>query len=750
MNLRDIVNKEVFAISNCEDEPIHIPGSVQPHGFLLAVDENGNTVFCSGNSASFTGRSPSELLKTHLKDIDQGLHGSFEAAREDGEARHLTLTLDQKPVDVFIAPSEDLWIIELEWPGEASLATEDIFDQTALFVNHIERSKSLRDLCQRIADQTRSITGYDRVMIYRFDKDANGQVFAESKREGLEAFLDLHYPHTDIPVQARELYLRNIMRQVPDVDYSAVPILTEANNSYHGLDLSDAILRSVSPIHIQYLKNMGVAATLTLSIVLEGRLWGLVACHHYTPKFLPYIYRKAALLQTHFLTSQIKVRQAAEEYAVHTVVEAHLQQLLNALSSEGDFQLKFEGFTSLMAVANASGVAILHRGRLYEKGLVPSTERTRALFNWMADHVNGLQFFSSHLSAHYSDGEKISRQAAGVLYHRLGDPKKDAIIWFREEMEKTINWAGDPGEAIKKAVNTLTPRSSFALFKQRLRHQSLEWTTSEVNAASRFASSLQNQFHLEHIRMEEAQQRVLNEKLMKANKELANINWITSHDLKEPLRKILVFASRMMDDKDRELSESVMNSVAKIQSSAMRMNTLVNDIISYTLTDDQRASFVNTDLDELLAEAISTYEDEIRDNGSSIHSEPLPTIPVIPYQIRQLFVNLLGNALKFSKKTEPLRMEISCEKLPAGDSLPLLDQGRFYYRISLKDNGIGFNDDQSKNIFDIFFRLNRREDYAGTGIGLAICKRVCENHDGLITASSQAGVGSVFSIYLPA
>jgi len=749
MNLRDIENKEIYAISNCEDEPIHIPGSIQPHGLLLAVDETGKIVFCSANSSALLNRTPADLLRSHLKDIDTGLNHSFEAIRDDGEARCLSLTINQIPVDVFIAPSDDLWIIELEWPGEASLATQEIFDQTALFVNHIERSRSLRDLCQRIADQTRSITGYDRVMIYRFDKDANGQVFAESKREGLEPFLDLHYPHTDIPVQARELYLRNIVRQVPDVHYVPVPVLTEGNSSYTNLDLSDAVLRSVSPIHIQYLKNMGVSATLTLSIILEGRLWGLVACHHYTPKFLPYINRKAALLQTHFLTSQIKVRQVAEEYAVHTVVEAHLQQLLNTISTEGDFQLKFESFTSLLAVANASGVAILHRGKLYEKGQVPPAERTRALFNWMEEHVKGLQFFSSHLADHYGEGEKISRQAAGVLYHRLGDPKKDAIIWFREEMEKTINWAGDPGEAIKKAVNTLTPRSSFAIFKQRLRHQSIEWTTSEVNAASRFASALQNQFHLEHIRMEELQQRVLNERLIKANKELANINWITSHDLKEPLRKILVFASRVMDEQDRELSESVMNSVTRIQSSAMRMNTLVNDIVSYTLTDDQRASFVDTDLDDLLAEAISNYEDELHDTGSIIQSEPLPTLRVIPYQIRQLFVNLIGNALKFSKKTEPLHMQISCQKLRAGESLPLLDQGKFYYCISLKDNGIGFENEQAKNIFDIFFRLNRREDYVGTGIGLAICKRVCENHHGLISARSETGVGSVFSVYLP-
>ncbi|RYY97274.1 MAG: GAF domain-containing protein [Chitinophagaceae bacterium] len=340
MNLKDIVNRDRQSLADCASEPIHIPGSIQPNGVLLGLDEALVVRFCSANCADAFGIAPAALLQRPLRELDAALAASVEAALaqpdpRDKPRRH---TAAGKSWDLFAGPTDDGHIlVELECCSTATLNNADLFDQTRDFIRHIERSRDLQELCARIATQVRAISGYDRVMIYRFDPDYNGEVFAESRADDMEPFLGLHYPHTDIPVQARELYLRNLMRVINDVHYEPVPILTVDEGKPATLDLSDALLRSVSPIHIQYLRNMGVGATLTISLLLDGNLWGLIACHHRGPLQLTHRQRQAALMQGHFLTSQIRVRQVAEEYGIYTVVEAHLQQLLKALPAAGLF-----------------------------------------------------------------------------------------------------------------------------------------------------------------------------------------------------------------------------------------------------------------------------------------------------------------------------------------------------------------------------------------------------------------------------
>ncbi|GAB4094340.1 ATP-binding protein [Flaviaesturariibacter terrae] len=755
MRITDIVNRAGASLANCESEPIHIPGSIQPHGVLLAVDASGLLRYCSANAALFFEGGPETILQRSLADVDPELYHwlapSLEELRETGLPLHLVR--NNRHWTTFGCPNGDgLFIIECEQAEERINEPEHLFDQTTKLVQHIERARNLQELCQRIAEQTRTLTGYDRVMIYRFDKDYNGQVFAESKEANLDPFLDLHYPHTDIPPQARELYLRNLLRMIPDVNYEPVPLLTTASEGAPApLDLGDARLRSVSPIHIQYLKNMGVGATLTVSVLLEGRLWGLIACHHYSPRHINYLQRKAALLQAHFLSSQIKVREVAEEYAVHTVVEAHLQQLLSTLNTEGDFGNRFQKLSSLLGVAGATGAAVLHQGNLYCNGSTPNTDRTRALFNWLAARP-GLSFVTSHLEEYYPEGVRISAEAAGILYYKLGDPRKDAIIWFRQEQERSINWAGNPHDAVKRSpvTNELTPRSSFAIFRQLLKGHSNGWRPSEIASAGRFASALQYHFHLDYLRAEEASQRVLNEQLTKANQELANINWITTHDLKEPIRKIMVFASRLVNQDEIQLSEGLLHSIDRIQSSAQRMKQLVEDLMAFRLVDSHEQKTEPTDLNEVLRDLLQEYEEELSERSSRVLADTLPVLPLIRFQARQLFSNLLGNAIKFADNERPLEIHIRCAEVFAGSfQHPTRKTTGNYYRIDFSDNGIGFSPDQNKRIFEIFYRLHTATEYKGTGIGLAICKRIVENHGGFLEASGTPGVGATFSIYLP-
>lgn len=753
MNLRDIVNREVTTIANCESEPIHIPGSIQPHGVLIAITPSSVIEFCSQNCNEVFNQAPAQILQQPLSAVWPQLWQKIEAFIQTDLSgiKPVIESLHDNQWEIFISKSNDHYIIEIEKLQPLGDSADDLFNQTTRFVSFIEQSRNLQDLCQRIADETRNITGYDRVMIYRFDKEYNGEVFAESKRKDLEPFLELHYPHTDIPVQARELYLRNLMRIIADVNYTPVPLLTADDGQNKQLDLSDSVLRSVSPIHIQYLKNMGVGATLTLSLLLDGKLWGLIACHHMSPLHLSFSQRRKALLQGHFLTSQIKVRQVAEEHEVNVVVEAHLQQLLGIIPQDNDFDLKFEKFTSLLSVANATGVVILHKGVLYDKGLVPPREKVMALIYWLAENSLSHQFATSHLKIRYPKAEDISRCASGILYYALGNPRKDCVIWFREELDKTVNWAGNPHDAIQKnkVNNMLMPRTSFALWAEKVRFTSKEWRISEINAAARFASILQNQFYVEHLRHEEAHQRLLNEKLQKANDELANINWITTHDLKEPLRKILLFSSRVMEEDTENISQVIINSIQKIQASASRMQMLVDDITSYSTVSDKESAYQPVDLNEVVKNVMEEYADEIKEHKITMLAEKMPTVNGIKYQMQQLFTNLIGNSIKFAKEGTPLQIEISCSEALGITGNATLNPAKSYYLIKLQDNGIGFNPEKGNKIFEIFYRLHDRQSYPGTGIGLAICKKIVENHGGIITASGQPNQGATFRIYLP-
>lgn len=752
MKIIEIVNKEVLSIDNCESEPIHIPGSIQPHGLLLAIlPDTGVIRYCSANTSQFLEKSPADVLGRPLAEIlpllwEKVNHPSLEA----DSPFH---PINAGDLQATIHTSGEFLILSVEKRLDQESDPDYAFDQTRGFIGFIERSKSLKELCQNIAVETARITGFDRVMIYRFDKEYNGEVFAESRREDLPPYLDLHYPHTDIPPQARELYLRNMLRLIPDVAYEPVPLLTIAGDNVQQLDLSDVGLRSVSPIHVQYLRNMGVGASMSVSIVMEGKLWGLIACHHEQPLYLSMQQKKAALLQGHFLSSQIRVQQVAEEHIVNVNVEAHLQQLLNRIETDEELEQKFDALTSLLLVTNATGVIVLHEGRFYEKGLVPPRDKVLAFIRWAADNVRSSLFSTNCLSRRYPEGAAIARYGSGVIFHAMGKPTDSCIIWFREELERTVKWAGRPDTAIQKnaAGKPLTPRKSFEIWKELVQQQSAEWRVSEINAAIRFATSLQSHFHLTYLRNEEHRLRVLNERLEQANQELSNINWITSHDLKEPLRKIQLMSSRIVYEGGDNLSEGIQVHIEKIRKSASRMQHLVDDILSYSMTNNRNNTFTLGDLNPILDAVKVDLEDELAEKKGLLSIQALPSgVRIVPHQIQQLFTNLISNAIKFAQPDIPPAIYINCQVEKGRDVLEVaLPADKNYYCIRVSDNGIGFEPRYNEKIFDIFYKLHDREAYLGTGVGLAICKKILENHEGAITASGDTNGGATFRVYLP-
>ncbi|GGM97738.1 histidine kinase [Dyadobacter beijingensis] len=761
MNIKDIVNRDIVNLTNCESEPIHIPGSIQPHGFLLGIRKGGSRIeFCSANSAEYIAYTPEQILGKQIREVfPEEQAAAFAVYAQKGfidSAQPFVFELNGTPFNTTVHESGGNVIMELEPFPDGTLQLPNLYNQTRNFVSIMEKSSGLLDLCQEIADATRSITGYDRVMIYRFDHEYNGEVIAESKREDLVSFANQKYPHTDIPVQARELYIRNPLRMIADISYTPVPLLTiddSADKGNHSLDLSLSVLRSVSPIHIEYLKNMGVGATLTISLLQNQKLWGLIACHHYSPKILPHYTRLSALLQGHFLTSQIAVREVAEEYNIGEEVDKALVEALTSLHETENFMEVSHQLPSLLKLANASGAAIFYDGVLYTNGDVPAEQDLLQLFRFLADAYPNKSFETDHLSEFYPEAKKLSKYAAGVVYHSMVSGENDGILWLRKEKVETINWAGNPDKAVLPNEDgvRLSPRKSFELWMEVVKNKSLPWRRSELNAASSFSYALQKHINYRVIRTQEDKNRALNDELKLANRELANLNWISTHDLKEPLRKIQIFASKVLDREDPDLSVQVKDSVERMRFAAEKMQMLIEDILSYSKAGSMEKVFELTDLNELLRHVLSELQDTVEEKGASVHWDTLPSLDIIPFQVHQLFVNLISNATKFVKPGVPPQINITT-RIIDGTEVPneKATPGQPYHVIAFRDNGIGFEKEYEHRIFDIFQRLHPAHKYPGTGIGLAICKKIMENHKGFIDATSVPGEGSVFSIYFPA
>ena len=238
--------------------------------------------------------------------------------------------------------------------------------------------------------------------------------------------------------------------------------------------------------------------------------------------------------------------------------------------------------------------------------------------------------------------------------------------------------------------------------------------------------------------------------MKKSNEELASFNFIASHDLQEPLRKIQLFANRILKEEDETLSGTGKQYFLRLQNAAANMQQLIADLLAYSYTSTVQKNFILTDLNAVLEDAKEDLRHLIEPTKAEIVAQPLPKMKVIPLQFKQLFINLFSNSIKFTKPNSVPHIEITTDILDGKEiSDKRAEPKKKYHRITFSDNGIGFNPEYRSQVFELFQRLHGKKEYPGTGLGLAICKRVVENHNGFIAAESQEGKGASFHLYLP-
>jgi two-component system, chemotaxis family, sensor kinase Cph1 len=753
----DLTNKTVATITDCDQEPIHIPGSIQPHGYLLALQgENGIITHASANVAELLGVPLHAVLGTSLFQFlpasdNESLR--YLTIHPDAQNKRFAIQIGGRPYLCAAHRQQEYLILEVE-PVFDTVAEAHLI-QTYDLLDVIKLSGNLTTLCQNLAAYFRKTLGYDRIMIYRFDQeDHTGEVIAESMREGLESYLGLRYPASDIPPQARELYLKNPLRAIADTFYESAALYTlpGSKGSIHQLDLSLAYLRSVSPIHIQYLKNMGVASSLSVAIVRENKLWGLIACHHGSPRYLTLRERDSAHLLGLLLSSQIDLHERADSAADLQEIDKSLNLASLVFDQEVLSLSELITMPELLAIAGATGVALLYEGRVHTQGLTPTPEEIKILALLLSEYTGNASFSTKKLAGVYPKAEKLTDTAAGLVYEPLSQLDESCMIWFRPGLEQTITWAGQPKDRTASAstAQKLTPRSSFGAWQEIVRHTSAGWSPAHLRAVHHFASLFQKHARLLRLQQEADKQRALNEKMKAANEELENIHWISMHDLREPLRKIQVLASRVLSQEAQGLTDSLMDSINRMNNSAKKMQNLLEDISAYSRIASDKKQFVPVDLNELLCEIIENRQEALHIQGARIEYNDLPTVSGIHYQLKQLMEQLIDNALKFGKPNEAVSISLQYAQ-PSSEIVDQLGTSPDnFFAIVIQDNGIGFENEFRSIIFRLFKRLNNEtRGPQGTGIGLAICKKIMLNHEGYIWADSQPGQGSKFHLIFP-
>jgi chemotaxis family two-component system sensor kinase Cph1 len=490
-------------LSNCEQEPIHVPGAIQPHGLLLALDEHQRVVTASQNCAPLLGRSARDLIGSDVREtLGTTLTTAVMHVVESGDlgtpiratmpAGHGEIA--EESVDLIVHRSGGRLVIEIE-PVRAPVPSQTVSYRAArAAMTRLTHSETTEELCQQLASEIRRLTGFDRVMVYRFDEEWNGEVVAEDRREDLNPFLGLHYPSTDIPAQARRLYTVNWSRLIADVGYEPValePVIDPGTGA--PLDLSHSVLRSVSPIHIEYLSNMGVSASMSVSMVKDGLLWGLVACHHYSgPLRVPYDARSAAEFLGQTASELIDDRERADSHSDELRASVMLARITADLA--GDPRPVYDamfGDTRLLDLVDAQGLAMWVDGQMHTAGTVPPEDVLHVIAAQLIGTV-GKATATSHLAALAPQLADVADVAAGAML--IGNGPDRWMLWVRPELERTVDWGGDPtNKALAAAENPsvrLSPRKSFEKWQQVVRGRSAPWVPWQLGVVETLRAHL--------------------------------------------------------------------------------------------------------------------------------------------------------------------------------------------------------------------------------------------------------------------
>lgn len=773
MSQNEIVTSSPLGLHNSIEEPIRTCGSIQPHGLLFVLKEPHLEILqVSSNTFDFIGLPPEDLLNKPLDGwLDSShLHYITECISQNIDfinPINISLKVENQLLafDGFIHRSNEFLILEIE--RTPPITNKSYFGHYLVksCLAKIQNASTLVELCQVMAREIRKITGFDRVMIYQFNPEGSGAAIAEDKLEGLISYLDLHFPASDIPEQVKQDYALSSIRFIPDVNYQAVELLPKHNSvTNQPIDLTLAVLRGVSPCHLEYLRNMGVSASMSIPLIKNKSLWGLIACHHQAAKYIHPEVRTACELLGQVMSLELSAKEdnADLDYKINLkLIQAKFVEAVSQGNNLVEGLIKDK--INLLNLVGAQGAAVCSQGDFTLIGKTPENADMQGLIAWLETQLDNDILYTDSLPKIYPAAERFKDTGSGLLALSIAKTQKLYVLWFRPEVIQIVKWGGNPNipfEAISPEESQganhnnlrLSPRKSFDLWQETVRLKSLPWKSCEIEAAVELKSAIVG------IVLRKADELAkINIELERSNSELDAFAYIASHDLKEPLRGIHNYSSFLLEDYADVLCEEGIAKLQTLVRLTQRMEDLIDSLLHFSRVGRIEFSMQQINLNELVNEVIDVLRISLKVNDIEIRiPQPLPAIQGDPVQISEVFSNLLSNAIKYNDKLHKW-VEIGFLNSPHPHTQKRMTaEEREHNELStlivfyVRDNGIGIKEKHQETIFRIFKRLHGSNKYGGgTGAGLTIAKKIVERHNGKIWVESTYGAGSTFYFTLP-
>lgn len=719
------------ALDRWDDESCQVAGCIQPHGMLFVIDDTLSIEQISANSAEYLGVDAKKCIgKTITEFISRSTIEKLKLPRiSDDPARiqSIRIELNGVPYDAAAHRSVQSTIIEIEPAEKNEFHTDAYYDELRNFAIDMKKARRLHDVFDNITDSIRRITGFDRVKLFRFDGEWHGEVVAESRAEYMPSCKGLHFPASDIPEQARRLHRHNYLRLIADTRYRPVPIVPQRNPATDApLDLRLSTLGCVSPIYIQYLEKLDVKASMSVSIIQNGRLWGVVACHHNQPLRVPCQARNVCEIMGHIFSAQLSTFEAFARREAQDKRESLVRRFSSTLNKTVGIDLLMQGSYSLALDAlEADGLVVKTRMRILKFGETPSDDIATRLIDWITACEAPL-FHTDDAAMAFKGVTQLEQLTGGVLAIPISSLSHDYIIWFRNAIIEEAAWAGDAETPIEH-IRAVTSQSAFELRKQLAGHRSRPWSDDDIITAHRIVGVLQE-----------------SEKISAQQANLAKTEFLANmcHEIRTPMNAILGL-SRILPSSG-PINEKQRKMINTLQISADSLLELINGLLDISKIESGglQLESIPFSLSKILKEVVSVASVKSLEKGLSFtlddHCSQDKTYVGDPARIRQIIMNLCGNAVKF---TERGGIHIIVDS-------SLVEEGFEMIRISVKDSGIGIASDKMDFIFKKFTQADNSmsRKYGGTGLGLAITKMLTEAMGGEISVSSELGKGSEFIV----
>lgn len=711
----------------CHEEPIHIPGYIQSFGYLIGIDaESRSITFFSKNIEEiFTVEDAEQLFGKRITDFPESFKSIIESdiytsldkfTRRDNETYFDKIFISGKEYHFSVFKSKNNIFLEFEKViNNPNKRISNKYDNFYVIDDE-------QEIWEQLLNTLEKIVNYDRMIVYKFMMDGSGKVIAENRKENIESYLGLHYPESDIPRQARELYLKKRKRIFSNVYSEPVPIFSKLEGN---IDLTYSGSRAMSPIHAQYIKNSGSASSFSVSIIIDDHLWGLVTCQNTEPKHIDLEDRVQAGIFTALASNAFSSFRSKKELEYRLSLNDRTTRLKEEfIKYNYVFDALVENKNKIKNFPEADGLAIISDDHVVTEGVTPDRRVIDKIIKWAHENVEENIYLSRNFLGKYGESLGLDTSSAGIIIFFVEKEKNEILIWFRKEFDEHINWAGNPEKKIDvvakdgQEMQMVSPRTSFHLFTENIKGCSKRWNSKNIAAVQAVRDVILETSHKNYTAIKK-----LNDELKKVNEELDSFSYTISHDLGTPLT-VMKLNAQMLLKSITDTSEKSRNKINSIIDEIDSMAAMMHDVLQLS-----RAKYSEIELERLnTAQTIEKIVENAKITFNSAKSEVVikdcPDVLADKTLLHQVFLNIINNAIKYSSQQELPKVEISgTEK---GDHV--------IYRIS--DNGIGIPKDQQHKMFKIFNRMDNAKKFKGNGVGLSIVHRIMKRIGGNVEYES--------------